>query len=386
MMEALGLVKFNPDKLKPYLKMAVHRFEILNNKKTNLIKQEKRTIAQLLADEKEEKARIKVEHVIRQDFTIEAYEILELLCDLVHERMRLLVAEKECPDDMREAICTLLWSVNRTECAELGEVTKQFKLKYGKEFVEHAMGNVGGCVNERVMHKLSIQPPTAYLVREYLTTIAGEYNVDWVPTTVGISDEDMTANSMPAPSGFSVPVAPGSGVSSPYAAASVAAAPEPEFTAPAKKPPNDRGQSGGGGGGMYSHQDVSMDPTPPYSAGGGAADIPVVKATVVPDKPMEEAYVSPAVAPPEATADFVLPEVPSAPSGSGAASDLPSIDDMQSRLAGLSQQSKDKEDDNDNNGGMGAGEELPAAPGPAVAEPRTSDYNDLLSRFNNLKS
>mmetsp|Transcript_8740 Transcript_8740/g.11090 ORF Transcript_8740/g.11090 Transcript_8740/m.11090 type:complete len:144 (+) Transcript_8740:79-510(+) len=96
MMEALGLVKFNPDKLKPYLKMAVHRFEILNNKKTNLIKQEKRTIAQLLADEKEEKARIKVEHVIRQDFTIEAYEILELLCDLVHERMRLLVAEKEC--------------------------------------------------------------------------------------------------------------------------------------------------------------------------------------------------------------------------------------------------------------------------------------------------
>ena len=91
---------FNPDKFKPYLKQAVHvsskpylrtitiipttapplprpspppqphchhqRFAIVKNKKTNLIKADKREIAGLLANVpcKEEKARIRVEKVI----------------------------------------------------------------------------------------------------------------------------------------------------------------------------------------------------------------------------------------------------------------------------------------------------------------------------------
>lgn len=92
-----------------------------------MIKKEKREIATLLSNEKEEKARIKVEHIIRSDFTIEAYEILELLCELLHERMKLLVAEEKCPPDLDEAVCTLIYCANRTECPELTEITKQLK-------------------------------------------------------------------------------------------------------------------------------------------------------------------------------------------------------------------------------------------------------------------
>ena len=57
---------------RPHLKMSEHRFGILNSKKVNLIKQQKREIAELLRGGKEEKARIRVEHLIRLDFTIEA--------------------------------------------------------------------------------------------------------------------------------------------------------------------------------------------------------------------------------------------------------------------------------------------------------------------------
>ena len=46
------------------------------------------------------------------------------------------------------------------------QISNQLKLKYGKEFHQRALSNEGGCVNERVLHKLSIRPPTAYLVRE----------------------------------------------------------------------------------------------------------------------------------------------------------------------------------------------------------------------------
>ena len=198
-----------------------------------------------------------VEHVIRQDFTIEAYEILELLCELVHERMRLIVAEKECPIDLQEAVCTLIWwaetyrdtpencfvsdpfadprpllahsrSSPRTECPELEEVSKQFRLKYGKEFYERAVSNADFCVNDRVAQKLSVQPPTAFMVstqerrtltasvpseccspfpppivfispqiQQYLVNIAKEYQVDWTPTDTGLTEDELSTHAMP---------------------------------------------------------------------------------------------------------------------------------------------------------------------------------------------
>ena len=73
---------FSASKIKPQLKMAAQRITLTINKKTNSIKKQKREVAELLAKNKEEKARIRVEHIIREDFTIEAYEIIELLCEL----------------------------------------------------------------------------------------------------------------------------------------------------------------------------------------------------------------------------------------------------------------------------------------------------------------
>lgn len=150
-----------------------------------------REVAKLLAEGKEEKAAIKVEAIIRcvlcgswdvggcrvmdflggyrifrlmlqilrvpqkkhvrDDATIEALGIIELMCDLVHERARLLQAEKECPEvrvwgmyivygervlcadtaisirsrdmqDLKPAVATLIYAANRADIAELHEV------------------------------------------------------------------------------------------------------------------------------------------------------------------------------------------------------------------------------------------------------------------------
>lgn len=51
---------FNVNKLKPNLKMAVHRIGIVKNKKANAAVAVRREIATLLEDGKEEKARIRV--------------------------------------------------------------------------------------------------------------------------------------------------------------------------------------------------------------------------------------------------------------------------------------------------------------------------------------
>ncbi|CAN0292912.1 unnamed protein product, partial [Ectocarpus sp. 13 AM-2016] len=101
--------------VKPFLKMSITRLNLLVNKKANHIKISKKEIARLLADGKEEKARIKVEQVIREDFTIEAYDVLELHCELVAERMRLVASQKDVPPDMEQAVCTIIWAADRAE-------------------------------------------------------------------------------------------------------------------------------------------------------------------------------------------------------------------------------------------------------------------------------
>ncbi|KAH8061798.1 hypothetical protein JL722_3752 [Aureococcus anophagefferens] len=141
-LRSLGLERFRVNKLKPHLKMAENRLSILNSKKTNLIKTQKRDIAALLRDGKEEKARIRVEHLIRLDFTIEAYELVGLFVRAAPRAVRALVAsEKECPPDMREALCTLIWASRRCEVPELKEVAIQLELKYGEAFAEAARTN-----------------------------------------------------------------------------------------------------------------------------------------------------------------------------------------------------------------------------------------------------
>jgi vacuolar protein sorting-associated protein IST1 len=203
---------YKATKLKPQLKMAVTRFTIASNKKSALMKQQIREIAKLLAEDppKEEKARIKAEALIRDDNTVEAYEILQLNCELLAERINLITQSKDCPADMLSTVSTVIWASTIVDIPELIEIRKQFRYKYGKEFDEDCMQNVGGILNERVTSKLSVQPPSAYLVQTYLEKISDEHEVGWKPT-VSLKAEEI-AQPMAAPTGYSVQEGAASGL------------------------------------------------------------------------------------------------------------------------------------------------------------------------------
>lgn len=206
---------FKASKLKPQLKMAVHRLQINSNQKVAQIKNQKRDIAKLLGEKphpKEEKARIRAEALIREDHTVEAYEILQLNCELLAERIKLLSSERTCPPDMVSVVSTVIWASARVDLPEFQQIRKQFRSKYGKEFDKRAMEDVE-IVNERVFSKLSIQPPPALLVETYLEKIAEEFNVDWKPE-IPLNPEDMALPAKP-PTGASIPGAVASGYAEP---------------------------------------------------------------------------------------------------------------------------------------------------------------------------
>jgi len=240
---------FKVDKIKPALKMSMQRIDLLKNKKTVGIKKSKRQVAELLRDGKVEKARIATEHIVREDFLLEAYDIIELLCEVVLERIRLLEAEKECPFDMREAVCTLIYCANRTEIKELTQVKEQLVKKFGKDFAARAMNNHNGCVNERIVHKLSAQPPNAFLVLNYMKELAAEYNIDWQPDETTAMTGSRFDTAMAPPSGMSVEAGVGSGLG-----AAAYRYTDGRILPPGQRPTNfdpqaDQGGSRSGGGG-----------------------------------------------------------------------------------------------------------------------------------------
>ena len=152
--------------------------------------------------------------MIREDFIVEAYEILQLLCEMVVERLGLIASEKTCPLDMNESLSTLIYATDRTEIPELKKVREQLTKKYGREFASRA--RQGENVNSRVEHKLSVQPPSKFLVIQYLKEIATTYKVDWAPDeSTAIAEQEMLrtgtgalAYPQAAPTGYSVQVRP----------------------------------------------------------------------------------------------------------------------------------------------------------------------------------
>lgn len=80
-------------KLKVALKLSVSRLRMVQQRETALAKVNRRQMAQLLEQGKEESAKIRVENIIRQDISVELMEILELYCELLLARVQLMEAK-----------------------------------------------------------------------------------------------------------------------------------------------------------------------------------------------------------------------------------------------------------------------------------------------------
>ncbi|CAH3150873.1 unnamed protein product [Porites evermanni] len=193
---------FNKQKLKVNLKLAINRLKLLEKKKTELAQKARKEIADYINNGKDERARIRVEHIIREDYLVEAMEMLELYCDLLLARFGLIETQQYCEEGMIEAVTTLMWSAPRlqTDVQELRVIADQLGLKYGKKFAHEASINANSTVNDRLILKLSPKPPPKSLVENYLIEIARSHNVAFEPDrTVFLEEDDLPEYDEPGP-------------------------------------------------------------------------------------------------------------------------------------------------------------------------------------------
>ncbi|GAM23720.1 hypothetical protein SAMD00019534_068950 [Acytostelium subglobosum LB1] len=198
--------QFDPNKCKVQLKLAVSRIQILKNKKANLVRDEKRHIAELLRNRNEESARIRVETVIRDEYLIECYNIVEVLCELLFARLPLITATCEVPSELKESIYTLIYASQRIQIPELELIRKQLLAKYGRGLEHEVNCHCQTYVNPKIVYKLSYVTPEPFLVFQYLNEIAYEGKVDWCvdpippPTaSVGVAPGPSIMMQQPAP-------------------------------------------------------------------------------------------------------------------------------------------------------------------------------------------
>lgn len=168
-------------KCKTCLTLSISRMKLLQNKRDLQLKHMRKEIAQFLQAGQESIARIRVEHVIREQNIWAAFEILELFCEFVLARVPILESQKECPPELREAIASIIFAAPRiSEVPDLLQIKNMFSVKYGKEFAAAAAElRPDSGVNRAIIEKLSVSAPSAEIRLKVLKEIAKEYNIDW---------------------------------------------------------------------------------------------------------------------------------------------------------------------------------------------------------------
>ncbi|CAH0557446.1 unnamed protein product [Brassicogethes aeneus] len=173
----------NYTKLKTNLRLAIARLKLLEKKKSEQTEKTRREIADFIANGKYERAKIRVEYIIREDYLVEAMEIVEMYCDLLLARFGLVTNIKELDDGIAEAVSSLIWVSPRlqSDCQELKIVSDLLTSKYGPSYAEACRIESVDTISAKLKHKLSIHAPPKILVEKYVIEIAKSYNIHYEP-------------------------------------------------------------------------------------------------------------------------------------------------------------------------------------------------------------
>ncbi|XP_049821928.1 IST1 homolog isoform X2 [Aethina tumida] len=173
----------NYNKLKTNLRLSISRLKLLEKKKTEQTEKSRREIADFLANGKHERAKIRVEYIIREDYLVEALEIVEMYCDLLLARFGMITNMKELDDGIAEAVSSLIWVAPRlqSDCQELKIIGDLLASKYGPNYAECCRNESVDTISAKLKQKLSIQSPPKILVEKYVIEIAHAFNIPYEP-------------------------------------------------------------------------------------------------------------------------------------------------------------------------------------------------------------
>lgn len=170
-------------KLKTNLNLIMHRLRLVEKKKMELNQKARRTVGEFLNAGKIDRARIRVEQIIREDYIVEAMDLVESYCDFLLSRFGQLQASEVVDEGLAAAVSSLIWVTPffESDVSELKVIADQLGRKYGKQYVAAVRENQLKTVNETLIKKMGVQVPPKILVEKYLVEIAKDQKIDYKP-------------------------------------------------------------------------------------------------------------------------------------------------------------------------------------------------------------
>ena len=172
-------VQLNPTELQTYIMVTQVKLNQGRNKKIVLIKKKREEIIKYLQENNLDIAKAKMQTLMVEEDYVTVYDILGPLCEILKEKVSYIMMNKDCPNDIRAALDTLIYSSSRLEIEELHAVRKFIAHKFTNIYVDKANANVDKLVNVNVVDKLTIQQYPEVELISRLKAICSAENIDF---------------------------------------------------------------------------------------------------------------------------------------------------------------------------------------------------------------
>ncbi|KAL6577689.1 hypothetical protein OROMI_010017 [Orobanche minor] len=199
---------FKTAKFKATVALAISRLAVLKNQRQARCSIARSDVVQFLQDNNHDRALLRVEQVMKEQNMLDVFVLVEGYCHLLLERVNLIEHEKICPEELNEAVSSLIYAATRCgEFPELQEIRSIFTSRFGREFAARAIELRNNCgVNTKVIQKLSTRKPSLENKMKLIKEIASDNNIDLpientVPVTTTENKELGQETQMPVPSG-----------------------------------------------------------------------------------------------------------------------------------------------------------------------------------------
>ncbi|KAJ0248032.1 Regulator of Vps4 activity in the MVB pathway protein [Hirschfeldia incana] len=178
-LDALLGRSFKTNKFKSLLNLALTRLSILKNQRQVRCTQATSDVTELLKLGHHENAYHRVEQVIKDQNSLDVLFFIHGYFTLLIDRVHLFEHNRDCPDEILEAVSSLLFAASRIgEFPELQEIRNVLISRFGKDLAARSIELRHNCgVNPKIIQKLSTRHPPREIRMKVLKEIAAENNI-----------------------------------------------------------------------------------------------------------------------------------------------------------------------------------------------------------------
>nr|VDC64866.1 unnamed protein product [Brassica rapa] len=156
------------------------RLEIVRKRRIAMIKFLKMDIVEFLKNGLDYDAYRRAEVLLEELRIISCYDILEQFCDCISENLSLMLKKRECPEECREAVSSLIYAAAWVpDVPELKDLRAVFTRRFGSF--------IASSVNYELVEKTELRRrPSRELKIQTVKDIAKEFSIDWDPTALNL--------------------------------------------------------------------------------------------------------------------------------------------------------------------------------------------------------